>query len=202
MKSAKIVVAIGKKQDELWDAIFDAFGGIVAEPDEKPAEDIDARVKFFEQEYRMKVVYATAQGKTEAFVNRIGVKDPVKIGDGSEKINEDYILFTYTTGHGEVPAPVAAFVKNNASNIKAVIGVGNIPFHADTFAFAADNIAKQYNVPILYKIDGAGEEIDEKRVKLILNKWLMKQSDIYILITKGRIQTPAFFISVPAKFTV
>lgn len=48
MKSAKIVVAIGKKQDELWDAIFDAFGGIVAEPDEKPVEDIDARVKFFE----------------------------------------------------------------------------------------------------------------------------------------------------------
>lgn len=30
MKSARIVLAIGAKQDELWDAIFDVFGGKVS----------------------------------------------------------------------------------------------------------------------------------------------------------------------------
>lgn len=30
MKSARVVLALGAKQDELWDAIYDAFGGKVA----------------------------------------------------------------------------------------------------------------------------------------------------------------------------
>lgn len=30
MKSARVVVALGKQQDALWDAIYDAFGGKVA----------------------------------------------------------------------------------------------------------------------------------------------------------------------------
>lgn len=30
MKSARVVVALGEKQDALWDAIYDAFGGKVA----------------------------------------------------------------------------------------------------------------------------------------------------------------------------
>lgn len=30
MKSARVVVALNEKQDELWDAIYDAFGGKVA----------------------------------------------------------------------------------------------------------------------------------------------------------------------------
>lgn len=35
MKSARVVVALGKKQDELWDAIYEVFGGKV------PREKID-----------------------------------------------------------------------------------------------------------------------------------------------------------------
>ena len=30
MKSARVVVALGEKQDELWDGIYDVFGGKVA----------------------------------------------------------------------------------------------------------------------------------------------------------------------------
>lgn len=120
----------------------------------------------------MKVVYATSQGKTEALLNRLAVKEPLKIVKGDEKIDDNFILFTYTTGHGETPPTVDSFVKANAAKIKAVIGLGNLAFHADTFCFAADNIAKKYNVPVLYKVDGAGEELDEKRLKLLLNKWL------------------------------
>ncbi len=120
----------------------------------------------------MKIAYATAQGGTQALLNQLNVKEPLKILNGTEKIDDDFILFTYTTGRGETPQNVEEFVKNNSDKIKAVIGLGNLAFHADTFCFAADNIAKKYNVPILYKVDSSGEELDVKRIKLLLNKWL------------------------------
>ena len=46
MKSARVVLALGTKQDELWDVIYDAFGGIVSEPEAKEKEDISVRVKI------------------------------------------------------------------------------------------------------------------------------------------------------------
>ena len=42
MKSARVVVSLGEKQNELWDKIFDAFGGKV--PREK--EKISNRVRI------------------------------------------------------------------------------------------------------------------------------------------------------------
>lgn len=44
MKSARVVVALGEKQNELWDKIFDAFGGKV--PREKEKEEISNRVRI------------------------------------------------------------------------------------------------------------------------------------------------------------
>lgn len=43
MKSARVVVALGEK-NELWDKIFDAFGGKV--PREKEKEEISNRVRI------------------------------------------------------------------------------------------------------------------------------------------------------------
>ena len=120
----------------------------------------------------MKIVYATAQGTTEELIKKsLGIADAIKIVDGTEKIGEPFILFTYTEGVGETPPLVEKFLMNNSSHIKAVIGSGNIPFHADTFAFAADNIGQKYNVPILYKIDCDCNADDIRRIKLLLLKW-------------------------------
>ena len=112
------------------------------------------------------------QQAKENLINRLGIKDALKIGSGNEKIDDNFILFTYTTGRGDTPECVETFLKNNPDKIKAVIGTGNIAFHADTFAFAADNIAKKCNVPVLYKLDGGGDATDEKRLKLLLGKWI------------------------------
>ncbi|MBP3710530.1 MAG: class Ib ribonucleoside-diphosphate reductase assembly flavoprotein NrdI [Treponema sp.] len=123
----------------------------------------------------MKIVYATAQGKTEALIkDSLGITNAVKIIDGTEKIGEPFILFTYTDGIGETPKQVETFLLNNGAHIKAVVGSGNIPFHADTFAFAADNIAQKYNVPILYKIDCDCNADDIRRIKLLLLKWTQR----------------------------
>ncbi|MDD6134822.1 MAG: hypothetical protein PUB49_09065 [Selenomonadaceae bacterium] len=45
MKSARVVLAMGTKQDALWDAVYNAFGGIVAEPEPKEQENIAIRVQ-------------------------------------------------------------------------------------------------------------------------------------------------------------
>lgn len=103
----------------------------------------------------MKYVYASRSGKTEKLVQDLGLEG-IKINDGSEVIGEDFILFTYTDGHGIVPPTVVDFLKNNGANIKGVVATGNLERHGDTYCFAGDIIAKEYNVPCYGKIDGAG----------------------------------------------
>ena len=42
--------------------------------------------------------------------------------------------------------------------------------HADTYCFAGDIIAKEYNVPCLYKVDGAGTQEDVAAIQELLSK--------------------------------
>ena len=46
----------------------------------------------------MKVVYASRTGNVEALIGKLGITDALHIEDGTEKVSEDYILFTYTDG--------------------------------------------------------------------------------------------------------
>ena len=54
---------------------------------------------------------------------------------------------------------------DNGSKIKGVIATGSMARHADTFCFAGDLIAEEYQVPCLGKIDGAGDEDAVKKLK-------------------------------------
>ncbi|MCR5584061.1 MAG: class Ib ribonucleoside-diphosphate reductase assembly flavoprotein NrdI [Lachnospiraceae bacterium] len=114
----------------------------------------------------MKYAYASRMGHVEGIVKTLGL-DALKIADGSEKIDGDYVLFTYTDGKGIVPKAVEAFLAANPG-IKAVVGSGSMERHADTFNFAADKIAEKYNVPILAKVDldGTDEDLENIRTKL------------------------------------
>ncbi len=44
----------------------------------------------------MKIIYASRTGNVEAFVDKLGLSDVMKIEDGSEQADEDYVLVTYT----------------------------------------------------------------------------------------------------------
>ncbi|MCR5545132.1 MAG: class Ib ribonucleoside-diphosphate reductase assembly flavoprotein NrdI [Lachnospiraceae bacterium] len=112
----------------------------------------------------MRIVYASRMGHVEGIVERLGIKNALKIESGKETINEDYVLFTYTDGNGEVPAIVDSFLSAN-SGIKAVIGSGSLERHPNTFNFAADKIAEKYNVPVLAKVDMDGTEYDLKDIQ-------------------------------------
>jgi len=117
----------------------------------------------------MKIVYCSRTGNIEKAIKKLNWEDTLKLVDGSERVNEDFILFTYTDGKGVVPSIVIDFLDNNSRNLRAVISSGNIERHPDTFNFAGIKLENEYGVPLLAKLnkDGTDEDIKELRDKLI-----------------------------------
>ena len=65
---------------------------------------------------------------------------------------------------------VEEFLKNTHAHLKGVVVSGSMERHADTYCFAGDIIAKEYNVPCLYKVDGAGTQEDVTAIQELLSK--------------------------------
>ncbi len=97
-----------------------------------------------------------------------GVVEAIKIESEDLKVNEDFVLFTYTDGQGIVPPVVEKFLVHNHQHLKGVVVSGSMARHADTYCFAGDIIAKEYNVPCLYKVDGEGTQEDVEAIKALL----------------------------------
>lgn len=112
----------------------------------------------------MKVVYASRTGNVESIISKLGIEDALKVEDGSETVEEDYILFTYTDGFGDVPPEVESFLENNGQNIKGVVVSGDQGY-GEAYCKAGDVIAEQYNVPCLYKVENAGTDEDIAKIK-------------------------------------
>ena len=93
----------------------------------------------------MKIVYASRGGNTESLVEKCGYKDALKIDTWNEEVKENYCLFTYTDGYGDIPYEVETFLSNNSSNLKAVVCTGNTSF-GDAFCGAGDKISEEHNV--------------------------------------------------------
>ncbi len=119
----------------------------------------------------VKAAYASKTGHVEKIIGKLGLSDALKIVDGSEKIEDNYVIFTYTTGKGKTPKPVEAFLAANPG-VTAVVGSGSTSkSHIETFNFAAENISKAYNVPIIAKVDGVGTDEDMAHIKAELEKF-------------------------------
>ena len=115
----------------------------------------------------MKIVYASRTGNVESIINKLGV-EALRIEDGSESVSEDYILFTYTDGYGDVPGEVSDFLENNSANIKGVVVSGDTSY-GDAYCGAGDVIAEDYRVPVLYKVENDGTDEDIENIKKAIN---------------------------------
>lgn len=115
----------------------------------------------------MKIVYASRTGNVESIIDRLGV-EALRIEDGSESVTEDYIVFTYTDGYGDVPGEVSDFLENNSANIKGVVVSGDTSY-GDAYCGAGDVIAEEYNVPVLYKVENEGTDEDIANIKNAIN---------------------------------
>ena len=115
----------------------------------------------------MKYVYASRHGKTEKLVQALGL-DAVKLEEGTAAMSEDFIIFTYTDGKGIVPKIVEDYLKTCGDKLKGVVATGNMERHADTYCWAGDIIAKDYNVPCLGKLEGEGTDEEKASLKQAL----------------------------------
>ncbi len=116
----------------------------------------------------MKYVYASRTGNVESIVTNLGL-DALRIEDGTESIDDDFVLFTYTDGAGDVPPEVSDFLSSNGSHIKGVVASGDADtFGEDLFCLSADKISEEYGCPILAKVQLDGTEEDMETIKAAL----------------------------------
>jgi len=110
----------------------------------------------------MLIVFDTLTGNVRRFVNKLDYRS-IAIKDGLQ-MEEPYILVTYTTGLGFVPDTTQKFLKNNSQHLRGIAASGNRNF-GKYFAIAADEIANQYQVPIIHKFEFAGAPSDMELFK-------------------------------------
>lgn len=116
----------------------------------------------------MKIVYASRTGNVASIVSQLPY-DALCIQNGNETIAEDYILFTYTDGFGDVPLEAESFLSANAAFLKGVIVSGDTGY-GEAYCMAGDKIAEQYDVDCLYKVENAGTDDDLEKIREILAK--------------------------------
>lgn len=108
----------------------------------------------------MLIAYTSMTGNVHRFINRLSF--PAVNLKEIERIDEPYILVTYTFHFGGVPQEVNAFLDRHADNRRHLVGVaasGNRNW-GSLFARAADVIATKFRVPVLHKFELAGSEQD------------------------------------------
>lgn len=118
----------------------------------------------------MKIVYASRTGNVEILMDKLNINNPTRITNGDEKVDENFLLFTYTDGYGDIPTEVETFLEHHASYIKGVIASGDTGY-GEAFAQSGNKISEAYNVPYLYKIENEGTEQDIVAIQKILKEF-------------------------------
>lgn len=116
----------------------------------------------------MKLVYASRTGNVQKMIDRLGIK-AVKIVDGNETVDGDYMLITYTDGNGIIPPSVINFIDINRDGLKAAAVSGNMERHADTFCGAAEELVDKYGVKIIAKFDKDGNDEADAAIRAALS---------------------------------
>ena len=116
----------------------------------------------------MKIIVYSLTGNCKRFVDmcEIPKEDVIYLQDIDYDIDFDYILITPTFGFGEVPVAVSKFLKENHNHLKGVVGSGNKNW-GERFANASEIISKEYDVPLLMKIELHGSKKDISEFKKI-----------------------------------
>lgn len=119
------------------------------------------------------VFFSSGSGNTARFVARLGLpglRIPIRPAQPMAPVEAPFVLIcpTYADGQGRgaVPKPVIRFLNDarNRAGLRGVIGAGNRNFGA-TFALAARIIADKCNVPVLWRFELAGTDVDVAKVR-------------------------------------
>lgn len=110
----------------------------------------------------MLVVFDSKTGNVKRFVSKLGLEH-IQIRDGLV-VNEPFVLITYTTGFGQVPASTLKFLEDNNELLQGVATSGNTNW-GTRYGLAGDQVAEQYSVPLLMKFELSGTKQDVERFK-------------------------------------
>ena len=124
------------------------------------------------------IYFSSGSGNTARFVARLDFaaqqvavrRIPISPAEELPLPSDDYVLMLPTfadgAGRGAVPKQVIRFLNDPArrARIKGVIAGGNRNFGA-TFALAGKIVAEKCNVPLLYRFELAGTDVDLARVR-------------------------------------
>ncbi|MDS9466086.1 class Ib ribonucleoside-diphosphate reductase assembly flavoprotein NrdI [Paracoccus sp. MBLB3053] len=125
------------------------------------------------------VYYSSASGNTARFVARLGLaaeRIPVSPSEPMPEPAGPYVLIcpTYADGEGRgaVPKQVIRFLNDPARRalLRGVIASGNRNFGA-TFALSGKVISDKCNIPVLYRFELAGDDLDVARTVSGLQKF-------------------------------
>jgi len=108
----------------------------------------------------MLVAYDSKTGNVRRFVEKLKLPS-VQIED-TMALEQPFVLITYTTGFGQVPEKVAAFLKKNHRQLRGVSASGNRNW-GNGFALSADRISEMYGVPVISKFELSGTTKDVER---------------------------------------
>ncbi|MBH5317015.1 class Ib ribonucleoside-diphosphate reductase assembly flavoprotein NrdI [Paenibacillus sp. GSMTC-2017] len=105
----------------------------------------------------MLLVYDSKTGNVKRFIKKLNMR-AVPI-DEREKMDEPFVLVTYTTGFGQVPERVNSFLESNHEMLRGVSASGNRNW-GQGFAKSADTISQKYDVPVILKFELSGTSLD------------------------------------------
>ena len=80
------------------------------------------------------------------------------------RVNEPCILVTRNIGLGKIPDSTSQFLDRYNEFVRGVVVNGSKKF-GPFYCKAADKINKEYNIPVIRKISGSGNEEDVSFVK-------------------------------------
>lgn len=129
------------------------------------------------------IIYASRTGNVRYVCNNLDITC-IDIKDVTH-VNEDFFMFSYTDGIGVVPKEVSAFLEKNSSYLKGVIASGNTNF-GRAFCLVADRISKEYNVPIIAKLDLRGTKSDREKIENAYLKIVKKKGEVIEPISKSK----------------
>jgi protein involved in ribonucleotide reduction len=108
---------------------------------------------------KLLVIYASKTGNVKRFVGKLNDIRLVNLADIQGKVNEPYVIITYTAGFGKVPNKVEEFLSENSSYLRGVASSGNRNWGSN-FCKSAEIISKRYDVPIILKFELSGTKKD------------------------------------------
>ena len=117
------------------------------------------------------IVYDSLTGNVKRFVSKTGYR-AIQIQENL-RVEEPYILVTYTIGFGQIPQTTKEFLNWNSLFLLGVSASGNKNW-GKTFCQSAKTISQEYRVPIVHIFELSGTEDDvvffKEGVEKLVNK--------------------------------